>query len=346
MKATAARLGLWGIFVIGLIAVSAATAPAATVDERVVLPLPGDAGEAEEQALRRQALEHMARRLTGREVADAVSGLLPRAGEFIDTSATRQGAEGEELVLGFRTEALRQALRDQGVAVWLRERPPVLIWLARDDGDGRRLVEADTSLAEAMRAGAREYGIPVLWPLLDLADRQALGFQDIAGGFSAPVAEATRRYDTRLAVTGVLRRDGGAWRLRWQLIADGRGIGGGELRDAEPAALSSPLWGRIAERLREDYTSRGGAGEALTLRVQGLTSLADFAAAERTLAGTAGVTGVRLEVIEGDEARFRVQAEVSAGRLNDLLIRSPRWRRGADGSGGADLQWAGTGGGG
>jgi len=343
MRGTAALLGLYGMLVIGLITGPVATVVAASVDGEVVVPLADDAAEAGEQAALRQAMARMARRLAGTGVADAVAALAPRAGDFIETRATRQGAEGTELVLRFRADALRSALRDQGVAVWLRERPPVLVWMAREDGDGRRLVEADTPLAKTMREAARDYGVPLLWPLLDLADRQALGFQDIAGGFSTPVAEASRRYDTPLAVTALLRRDGGAWRLRWQLIGDGRGIGGGDLRGREPTALAMPFWEDLAQRLREDYTSRGSAADAVTLRVRGITSLADLAASERTLADTPGVTAVRLETIDGEEAQFRVRTEVSTGRLNEILARSPRWRREADGPETRVLQWLGHG---
>src|SRR5699024_2987444 len=107
-----------------------------------------------------------------------------------------------ELIARFDEQSLRRALARAGIPVWQTERPPVLVWFAFDSGDEQELVNADAGPQprEALRAAVARLGIPVIFPLLDLQDRQHVHYSDVVGGFSEPVLAASRRYSTELVL--------------------------------------------------------------------------------------------------------------------------------------------------
>jgi hypothetical protein len=287
------------------------------------------------------ALEQVVVGFTGRE--DAVpaartAGVLENPERFVQQYRYQADDSGQlHVVARFDGTALREALADAGIPVWQPDRPPVLVWLAADTGAGRDVIGGDDTLRQALQEAAGRYGVPLMFPLLDLQDQQRVSVSDISGGFPAPIIEASRRYGTPVVLIGSLRRDGSLVRGRWTLLIDGRGDGWQGVAGSRQELIQQAM-AELAQRLRDDYTvlATADSGEELRLWVAGVDDLAGYTRAERVLRGVPGVEDVSAEEIVGDRVHFRLELSVSRERAQRELSRStllvPTMMRAGDGT--------------
>ncbi|GEM_PF-1299745 len=358
MRALGAVLGI----VLAGIAVTGMAQSAGRYAARVEVP--DQSASAREQVLDK-ALAVVLRRVTGDpEVSQRALAepLLARPGDFLQrfsyqrVSADQDGAQGGEdgqaqdklmLVARFDGESVRQALIEAGVAVWQRDVPPVLAWVAIEESDGTRtLVGSDKGQRwrQALQETTRELGLELTFPLLDLEDQRQVRFSDVAGGFSGPIRQASQRYDAAVVLMGSLRADAGQWRSRWRVI--GPGEQRDDWRDVH-GDLSAGLaaWRRqLAARLRQRYTVLPDpeSSDSLPVRFSGVTTAEDFAWVQETLADASGVSAVTLRRLAGEELRFAVRVTIERSRVVRALDRNPNLER-ADptGSPGAAVPAAG-----
>jgi hypothetical protein len=273
------------------------------------------------------ALEQVVVGLTGRE--DAVSaaraaGVLENPERFVQQYRYQADESGQLYVVArFDGAALREALARAGIPVWQPDRPPVLVWLAADTGAGRDVIGGDDALRQALQEAAGRYGVPLMFPLLDLQDQQRVSVSDVSGGFPAPIVEASRRYGTPVVLIGSLRRDGSLVRGRWTLLIDGRGDGWQGVAGSRQELIQQAM-AELAQRLRDDYTvlATADSGEELRLWVAGIDDLAGYTRAERVLRGVPGVEDVSAEEIVGGRVHFRLELSVSRERAQRELSRS------------------------
>lgn len=314
-----------------LLALWPTLAPAQIEDlHRVSVPVAGQAPEDRAEAFR-DALERVAVRLTGRQDAvDAVAGagLAERAERFVQEYRYRTEETESQLVVRFDGTALRDALVREGVAVWQRDRPPVLVWLALDGPDGRYLVGDESPQArDALRESMAELGVPVLFPLLDLEDQRRISISDVTGGFGDPIRQASERYGAAVVLAGSVRADGNLRRARWMLDVDGQAENWNDLAPGSEE-LFDGMAREVASRLQAEYALLPDVDSGVEFHVWllGIDDAARLAAAERALASTAGVEAVRAVTLLGDRVRFRLALSVSADRARRELGRSAALR--------------------
>lgn len=293
------------------------------------VPVSDQSPEARKPAVR-DALALVLQRLTGqRDVAkrDDVSPLLGDAGRYLQQFRYEaDGQGGTRLVAQFDGSALRQALVRRGVRVWQTDRPPVLIWLAYDGPSQRSVVGSDDadSLRAAVEQAMTAYGVPVMFPLMDLQDQQAVGFTDVTGGFTDAILKASDRYQTPLVLVGSLRERNGRWRGRWTLLISGQSTTWQGVDDDRSSALETASSG-LAKALRSEYAVLPDLDSSATLAVDiaGVDGLAGYARAEQRLNGLPGVTAVLPTRFDGASVRFRLDINVSSDRVLRALDRAP-----------------------
>jgi len=81
----------------------------------------------------------------------------------------------------FAKDSLTALLRSSGLAVWGEKRDKTLVWLLiKQNGNQAFLdMEQDSEIAAALQSGAKVTGIPLLLPLMDLEEKQAISVTDI-----------------------------------------------------------------------------------------------------------------------------------------------------------------------
>lgn len=243
----------------------------------------------------------------------------PEAG---DAGATPADAAGEDrepthrLEVSFTGARIEDALRERGVIVWGRQRPEVLVWLAVDDGRERYIIDADGGSPphSALMAQSRERGLPLLLPLLDVADRSELEFVDISGGFLDAVERASDRYRAEAVLVGHLQRGGGGWQADWNLL----GVGERRTWSARARALDDAVASGVhgaTDRLAAALAGRTGERTALRVRVQAVDSVDDYARVGNYLKSLVRVRSANVARVSPDEAVFAVDLQ---GRPEDL----------------------------
>lgn len=199
-----------------------------------------DAGLPEERQLE-AALNQVMVKLSGRAGITAVPGaavMRDNAALLLDSLEDR--ATGTRV--RFDAASLSRLMANLGLPLLPEERPELLVWMARQQGEATAFVEPDAASYQTLNRGAQRRGLPLLIPLLDLQDQLALSADQLAALDQGAIVEASSRYPFDALLIGVYRGD----RIDWTLWQQGQQLREQSGTDA-PALLQ--LIGRIADRL-------------------------------------------------------------------------------------------------
>lgn len=290
-----------------------------------------DQSAAERERALESALREVAVRITGTRSAglgEALAADAVQAGRVVQQYGYLSSAEGLLLQVQFEPAATEQMLRRQGLPIWSGQRPATLVWVALQDGAERRLLGADdpAPASEALRQRARARGVPLLLPLLDLEDQSRVRFADVWGGFFDSVLAASERYGADAVLVGRLQRQAGGWLARWTLFDRGETRDWSQSLDDLQAAAALGVDG-LADALAARYAQQLGAAtgdNGVTVWVEDVRSLEDYAELARFLRSRDLVREARLVVVDGGRVQYRLDARGGPS----LLARSlGSWQR-------------------
>ena len=291
------------------------------------VPVPDQSDEQRAVALR-NAMAQVVVKLTGDRAAAAAEGaakLIESAERYVQQYTYRQevaNVDGQpllrlSLVASFDRAALDRVLRDRGLRVWTpASRPPLVTWLALDEGSGPRLLDNTDPAARAMQQVAEQRGISLVWPRLDTADQAQTTAQIVWDGDVVTLSADAARYQTDSVLIGQLRRVGDAWSARWTVAVGGQAQPVWESRDADlAAALIGGAEGAVDR-------SRGRTAAAVEERritqakiwVSGLSSAQSYARLFETLGGNELVREFQPEQARGDGVLLRVTLNLALDR--------------------------------
>jgi hypothetical protein len=235
--------------------------------------------------------------------------------------------DGQRIAVTFDSAALRRQLDAADLPVWSAERPSVIVWLAIDEGQGRRQILGAASelssarLADEYRdtlyAAADARGLPIILPLLDGEDLSNVSTGDVWGGFGDVLLEASNRYSADVILIGRLRQAGtGGAQVRWSLFVAGSQTSewAGDLA-AGPRVTADLLGQQLA-------TFAAGSG-AIPLTVRDIVTLDDYARVLNYLRALPIVEQVDVARVVGGAVQFSVTARSDSERL-DREIRRDR----------------------
>jgi hypothetical protein len=274
----------------------------------------------------KQALGEVLQRVAGQQTtldAAAVEELTQNPERFLQQFRYFTVPESDPPVLKLRArfdgEAIKQALQSQGLGYWGSERPDTLVWLAVEEQGDRYLVSAqdENAVRTAMEAAARQRGIPIIFPLMDLTDRARARLSDIWGGFFTHAISASSRYEPQAVLIGRLNRNpAGGWMVRWYLQVAGNGSSWTD-RNASLDGLLAAGMADIADNLASRFAVGGAASEAhrVEISVSDIYTLTAYARVSKYLASLAPVVDVQVSQVDGPEIRYAVQLN---GTLNGL----------------------------
>lgn len=273
--------------------------------------------------------------------ADAVQDHLSKASQYVQQyqyrTEERPRPDGESadrvllLLARFDPAAVERILRDASLSRWGEERPTVLVWLVMQRDGERELVGVEEpDIVKSLHRAADRRGLPILLPLLDLADQREVSTRELWGGFTDSLVEASARYGTETFLLGRLAEDGDEWRGRWTLYDQGRErqfeSKAETLADVLASGVASSadaLGGRYAVPMTDQ------AGSRVRVAVEGVTRLADY---DRVLDYLGGLTLVQEASLVGvQEDTLSLELLLSAGLdrldqtigLGQVLTRSP-----------------------
>lgn len=110
--------------------------------------------------------------------------------------------ENDELRIHFTPGAILGLLDEARLPVWSANRPQIMAWLVVEDGGNRRVVDGEHPLARALSARARQRGLVLKLPLMDLEDRMRVQPAVVRGRLFSSLEEASRRYGADVILAG------------------------------------------------------------------------------------------------------------------------------------------------
>ena len=240
----------------------------------------------------RNALAQVVVKLTGDKgvlANEAVAKAVADAERYVQQYQYRQEVVADNgvptirltLVAQFDRGAVDRLVRERGLKVWASAaRPPLLTWIALDDGNGPRLVaDANDAGARAMAQAGERRGVTLAWPALADDAQAALATQSVWDADVAGLSASASRYQTDSILIGQLRRVGDTWTARWTLAIAGQAQPAWESRDADLATVLAAGADGAADRV-------GGRGAAVPeerritstrVWISGLHSAQDYA---------------------------------------------------------------------
>ncbi len=212
-------------------------------------------------------------------------------------------------------QALNKILQNQGLPIWGRSRPAVLIWLAVEDRDrGERYLlgnDTDEEMKRLLDVESKRRGMPILLPLLDLQDQVAIRALDVWGDFQEEILQASVRYQTKAILRGRLFRDGyEGWLAKWTLYQDDERAQW-ESQGASQSAVFGDAIDNVASRLSARYAQviNEAGSDVFFISVKNVTKLKDYARIVKYLSSLALVTDASAVQFDADTAQFRIDIE-------------------------------------
>lgn len=263
----------------------------------------------------------------------------------IDPPAGGAGAAaGLAARVEFDPAQVRELLASAGAPIWTATRPVVLVWLVVEDENGRRFASPD--MDQALVAGLVEdfhrRGVPLRFPLLDLADTAALD-PDEAWSLPVPLLlAASERYRATEVLAGRI-----ALLTSGEIAGDWTYLSGSGRKDRGVVRSSAPEFLRAGVAMvAEDMASRfalaasGSASEGLPMTVSGVASYADYAAVLSWLESLEPIARAQVTAVAGDRLSLLLTADADAAQLAGIIELNPRLRPGsASTTGGLSYQW-------
>lgn len=222
---------------------------------------------------------------------------------YQSVSAAKGG--GLRLYATFDPKIVDQALAAAGQPIWGRDRPQVVAWLST----AQRVQGDDTSspTVRGMLRTARERGLPLLFPLMDLTDQRLVNDFDVRSFSLAPLWRAGKRYGAQALLVGVLHASGkGRWELAYAGNVTSFSTHAPSIESAAAAAVSD-VANDLAEQLAFVVNTTGQS--RVLVGVSGESSLQDEVAVRRLILGIQGVQSARLIALYSGTAYYLVNYE-------------------------------------
>lgn len=279
-----------------------------------------DRGTEARNAAVRTALSEVLVRLSGDPAVvskPAGKSLLTDPSRHLQQYQYEGDAAGGGLYLraGFAAAPLDAALRQQGLALWGRERATVLAWVAVDDGQRRYLLGAQDAdpLVAQLQAAARRQNLDLVLPLLDLEDQSQVTFTSVHAGDLDRLTAASKRYQPQAVLLGSLQSAAAGWSGSWAL----RHAGNDTQWKIEAAPLATLLDQSLAPAAGKLVTHAPAlpadtASARVTVRVEGVTRLQDYARVDQYVRELPPVRRAELVAVQGQQLDYAVDVQGGA----------------------------------
>ncbi|MGB1262477.1 MAG: DUF2066 domain-containing protein [Cognaticolwellia sp.] len=145
----------------------------------------------------KKALRAMLVKVGGKHVEPSVvSQAVQNYNQYVTQYQYMRDNDNLRLNVSFDEAKVNRLFKDNDLAIWGRLRPQVMVWLVQENGFERNIVSssADSLIPNILAQYSQLRGLPLVMPIMDLTDVNALTLTDVWGRFSQPVAQASMRY--------------------------------------------------------------------------------------------------------------------------------------------------------
>ena len=196
----------------------------------------------------------------------------------------------------------------------------MLVWVAVSEGQDRRILGEDDvgDVTVTLLDQARQRGVPLLFPILDLEDAYQISTAEVWGAFLDRVDSASLRYNPDAVLTGRVQQEiGNRWSGKWSFRI------GSVWQSVENVGFSSEeLARRMINLLADEMASRYALGSSqgnVKLMVEGVMDLPDYAELSRYLETLTPVLNSSVIGLQDDVVEFELQTEGQYEQLVKII---------------------------
>ncbi|MDF0535767.1 DUF2066 domain-containing protein [Shewanella sp. A32] len=233
----------------------------------------------------------------------------------------------------FEHDKIINLLRAAGEPVWGRQRPLTLIWLASDENNQPQIVaDGVTNDERQLFADASsQRGIPVLFPLMDLDDLQAVNVNDVRGQFADTVARASARYQADYFAMASLTTVGDGIHYQISLYDKTNSeqafmqplISDQNTAVDKPAAIAAMMFTLSNYFVSRYAVADSGESQQTTVTFSAITQK-QLVEIEAFLKQLTAVKSVTIDQLQGDKVSYRLQLFGSVAELKNLFSLESR----------------------
>ena len=230
---------------------------------------------------------------------------------LVDDEALREKGYNEALMMMFSPELIeRVLLREARVSYWPPNRPDVLVWLVEDDASyGKQMLNRDmqSPITLALDKAAKERGLPLVYPLLDLDDQTAINANLLWRMDEESILAASQRYKAPVILVGRFSTTsrGEIWST-WQYFHAGNNQHW-DVRSTELDQLVREALSPITSYLASLTSVLSSAEDALIVKLTEVNGFKQYRQALDYFQGLAMVANVR--VLEASPGELLVELE-------------------------------------
>ena len=318
---------------------------------RAKVDVTSQSNNARKQALK-QAFQAVIVKISGQKDVisqDVFKRAVNQYSQYLVQYSYERHNNGLRLVARFDEEKINQLFLTSNNAIWGNLRPQVVIWFAQEQGFERSLLgESHRSvLPETINRFSESRGLPVTLPLIDLEDAENVALVDVWGRFTAPIVEASARYNAeavvvmRLSNSSLLpakeaelnceplcNNEQQEYLLDWSLLTGASqksSFFGNKYQGEQPELLVQQALDEIIQVLLKDYALESQLNNEFVMDVANVDSITKYVQITQFLNEMASVQEMMLLQASGENRRFKLhllgskQAFLSSLKLNKQL---------------------------
>jgi len=222
----------------------------------------------------------------------------------------------------FDEQALLNLMKTGNLKVWGETRPETLVWLVVEE-NGQRVFFKPESMPEvdvALKNMAKQAGLPLLFPLMDMDELKQLSVNDVLSAYPDNLLAVSERYGVVSILAGRVVKTRGCWKTDWAFYFD-QGVeqwtkSCGTLNDAVLAGLQG-----VYNRLSNYYAVKPYAIEmdVARLKISGILTMDDRARVTEYLKSLRMVKSVNWVSEDTGVALFKVGFEGKRADLEETI---------------------------
>lgn len=237
---------------------------------------------------------------------------------------SRQEADEQRLYLWAKLSqvSIKQLIRQAGLPVWPEERPATLLWLAVEDSDEQQVIAEDSDhvILQEIKAAAEKRGLPVIFPIMDLAESGLADYRKVAVLDPLQLAPVSEKYASQYVLMGHIQQVGKKhWRARWRVAGTQGEIFStpvGPLSDVLAAAID-PLASYVASQF-SSFSHRDDP-QYFDVTIDDVGGAADYAKSLKYLQSLSPITRVDVLSLDGQEISYRLHTRADMAAVLQVI---------------------------
>lgn len=225
------------------------------------------------------------------------------------------------LQIRYDSESLHRALKKAGLAYWGTSRPLILTWLVVSaPGQTPKIVddEEKNTIKEQVKQIAKQHGLPLIFPILDVADISQVSINDILAPALPVLKQTSKRYSPDALLIGNISINGDGIESQFALVLDNQEWNW-RISDSSSEKVISTLMDNVMGTLAKHYSTEivDSASNWITLEITHVKERSDLKTILDNLKQLTSVQQVQLSQIMTDTILIQVLVKGSVASFQE-----------------------------